>query len=97
MRTRKDARRPTRTRRRRDPLPEEDAAERKHHVKARLNVHELSKAGTSLNLEIFASGEKIGELEIGRGGLYWWGGRRHRSKRLSWSAFAERMNQLAYE
>lgn len=96
MRTPRDARRPARSRRRREALPAEDATERRHHVKARLNVHELSKAGTSLNLEIYASGEKIGELEIGRGGVYWWGGRRHRSKRLSWSAFAERMNELAY-
>jgi hypothetical protein len=69
---------------------------RAHAVRAKLNVHELTKAGTSLNLEILARGEKIGELEIGRGGLYWWGGKRHRSKRLSWSRFAELMDELAY-
>jgi hypothetical protein len=69
---------------------------RAHSVRAKLSVHELTKAGTSLNLEIIAHGEKIGELEIGRGGLYWWGGKRHKSKRLSWSRFAELMDQLAY-
>lgn len=69
---------------------------RKHSVRAVLDVHGLTKAGTSLHLEISARGEKIGDLEIGRGGLYWRGGRRQRSKRLSWSRFAELMDELAY-
>ena len=56
--------------------------ERKHAVRGLLKVHEFTKAGTSLNLEISADGEKIGELEIGRGGLYWWGGHRQKRKRL---------------
>jgi hypothetical protein len=70
--------------------------ERKHAVRALFNIHELTKAGTSLTLEISAAGEKIGQLEIGRGGLFWWGGRRHKSKRLSWTRFAEIMDSLAY-
>ncbi|HEY1328800.1 MAG TPA: hypothetical protein VGI14_17815 [Casimicrobiaceae bacterium] len=73
-----------------------DGPERKHAVRAVLSIHELTKAGTSLTLEISAAGEKIGQLEIGRGGLFWWGGRRHRSKRLSWTRFAEIMDRLAY-
>jgi hypothetical protein len=72
------------------------APERKHAVRAMFNIHELTKAGTSLTLEISAAGEKIGQLEIGRGGLFWWGGRRHKSKRLSWTRFAEIMDTLAY-
>jgi hypothetical protein len=72
------------------------APERKHAVRALFNIHELTKAGTSLTLEISAAGEKIGQLEIGRGGLFWWGGRRHKSKRLSWTRFAEIMDTLAY-
>jgi hypothetical protein len=72
------------------------APERKHAVRALINIHELTKAGTSLTLEISAAGEKIGQLEIGRGGLFWWGGRRHKSKRLSWTRFAEIMDTLAY-
>ena len=71
--------------------------ERKHAVKAHLSVHGLSRAGTSLSLEIFARQEKIGELEIGRGALYWKGGKRHTRKRLSWTRFAEMMDKLAYE
>ena len=40
---------------------------RKHEVKADLHNFELAKAKSSLNLEIYAEGEKIGELEVGRG------------------------------
>jgi hypothetical protein len=69
---------------------------RKHAVRGVMKVHEFSKAGTSLNLEISADGEKIGELEIGRGGLYWWGGHRQKRKGLSWTRFAELMDSLAY-
>src|SRR5829696_6876489 len=69
---------------------------RTHAVRAQLNVQELTKAGTSLSLEISARGEKIGELEIGRGSLYWRGGRRQTRKRLAWSRFAELMDELAY-
>ncbi|MGH7627605.1 MAG: hypothetical protein ACREOJ_20090 [Gemmatimonadaceae bacterium] len=70
---------------------------RKHQVRAQLNVQELTKAGTSLTLEISARGEKIGELTIGRGSLFWRGGRRQKEKRLSWSRFAELMDDLAYD
>lgn len=69
---------------------------RKHEVRALLSVLELTKAGTSLNLEIFALGEKIGELEIGRGSLTWRGGKRHKAKRLAWTEFAQQMDRLAY-
>jgi hypothetical protein len=70
--------------------------ERRHAVRATLKVHELTRAGTSLHLDLYARGEKIGTLEIGRGALYWKGGKRHRSKRVSWSRFAEYMDDLAY-
>ena len=70
--------------------------ERAHRVRASLVTHELTKAGTSLDLEIYSKGEKIGELQIGRGGMFWWGGRRHKRKRISWTRFAEEMNAIAY-
>ncbi len=69
---------------------------RKHVVKGELANFELAKAKSSLNLEIFANDEKIGELEIGRGSLFWYGRNRHKSKRLNWSRFAEMMDVLAY-
>lgn len=69
---------------------------KKHSVKAHLQVMELAKAGSSLDLEIYASEEKIGTLIIGRGSLYWYGRNRHKSKRISWTRFAEMMDELAY-
>lgn len=69
---------------------------RKHAVKASIQVHELTKAGTSIEFEIFASGEKIGTLIIGRGSLIWRGGKRQKDKTISWSKFAEQMDRLAY-
>lgn len=69
---------------------------RKHAVKASIQVHELTKAGTSIEFEIFASGEKIGTLVIGRGSLTWRGGRRQKEKHIPWSRFAELMDEYAY-
>jgi hypothetical protein len=69
---------------------------KKHSVKAHLQVLELAKAGSSLDLEIYASREKLGTLIIGRGSLYWYGRNRHKSKRISWTRFAEMMDELAY-
>lgn len=69
---------------------------RKHTVKARFNVPQLTKAGSSLSLEVYADEQKIGEVTIGRGSLFWRGGRRHLLKKISWSRFAEKMDELAY-
>lgn len=88
MATKKKRKRPTRVRRR--------AAENVHTVRASLHVPGLSKAGSSLTLQIYARGEKIGEIELGRGSLFWRGGKRQKRKRIGWSQFAERMDDLAY-
>lgn len=69
---------------------------KKHSVKASLQVTELTKAGSSLDLEIYASKEKLGTLIIGRGALYWYGRGRQNRKRISWTRFAEMMDELAY-
>jgi hypothetical protein len=68
----------------------------KHVVKAELANFELVKAGSSLRLEIFSNDEKIGELEVGRGSLYWYGRKRKKRERVDWSRFAEMMDELAY-
>ncbi len=70
---------------------------KKHSVHARLNVPELTKAGTSLTLEIYAGEEKIGTLIIGRGSLFWRGGKRQKQKQIEWTRFAELMDGLTYE
>lgn len=73
---------------------------RRHSVRGSLHVRELSKAGSSLTLELFVRERKrrvkIGELVIGRGALYWYGRNRQRRKRVSWTRFSEMMDKLAY-
>jgi hypothetical protein len=44
---------------------------KKHSVKANLHVVELTRAGSSLDLAIYADKEKIGTLIIGSGSLLW--------------------------
>lgn len=68
----------------------------KHAVEARLHVPRLSKAGTSLSLTIRANKTKLGEVTVGRGAIFWCGRKRMSSKRLSWTRFAEMMDDLAY-
>ncbi len=68
---------------------------RVHSVKAQLSVVELSRAGTALTLEIHGKEGKLGELEIGRGALYWKGRSQQAAKRISWTRFAEMMDELA--
>ena len=69
---------------------------KKHSVRANLHVVELTRAGSSLDLEIYADNEKIGTMIIGRGSLVWSGGKRRLKKRIPWSRFAEMMDELAY-
>jgi hypothetical protein len=69
---------------------------RKHEVLAGIDNIELARAKSSLHLFILADGEKLGQLEIGQGSLFWWGKNRKKSKRLDWSHFADKMNELAY-
>ena len=71
-------------------------ARKRHSVNAYLQVMELARAGSSLNLEIFEAKLKIGTLVIGRGSLYWYGRNRRLRKRIDWSRFAEMMDELAY-
>jgi hypothetical protein len=71
-------------------------APKKHTVRAHLAIRELTRAGSSLNLQLYSRGAKIGELEIGQGSLYWYGRNRQKRKRIRWSRFAEMMDALAY-
>jgi hypothetical protein len=70
--------------------------ERKHRVKAYLQVEELAKAGSALYLDIFADQEKIGRVEIGRGSFTWYGGNRKIGRRISWSTFAQLLDEHCY-
>jgi acetyl-CoA carboxylase carboxyltransferase component len=71
--------------------------ERKHRVKARLQVEELAKAGSALYLDIFAEDERIGRIIIGRGSFIWWGGKRKSRRKISWSDFADLLDRYFYD
>lgn len=71
------------------------SSRRVHAVSAQLSVTELLRAGTALTLEISGKEGKLGELEIGRGALYWKGRYQQTSKRISWTRFADMMDELA--
>ena len=68
----------------------------RHELKADLSNFQLARAKSALTLQIFSRGEKVGELQVGRGSLYWWGKHRQKSKRVNWALFTEMMNRLAY-
>ena len=70
--------------------------ERKHEVKVKIENFTLAKAKSALTLQIYSREEKLGELQVGRGSLYWWGANRQKEKRVAWGRFAEMMNMLAY-
>lgn len=69
---------------------------RKHEVRAALSNFTLAKPKSALTLEIYAGGEKVGELQIGRGSLYWWGRRKQIQTRVSWGRFTKMMDDLVY-
>lgn len=77
-------------------MPRKRKPKKKHSVKANLHVLELTRAGSSLDLAIYADQEKIGTMIIGSGSLVWYGGKRRGRKRIPWSRFAEMMDELAY-
>ena len=70
------------------------SSRRVHSVSAQLSVVELTRAGTALTLDITGKEGKLGELEIGRGALYWKGRYQQDAKRISWTRFAEMMDEL---
>ena len=69
---------------------------KKHTAKAHVQILDLTKAGSSIDFEIFANKKKIGTIIIGRGSLTWSGRSRKHKKSYSWSEFAEMMDELSY-
>ena len=74
----------------------EKRVQKKHTVKANVQILDLTKAGSSMDFEIFANEEKIGTIIIGRGSLTWYGRNRKHGKTFSWSEFAEMMDERSY-
>lgn len=67
-----------------------------HEVTAELENFKLAKAKRALTLVLWVKGERAGEVHMGSGGLFWWGRNRQLSMRMSWTKFAEMMNERAY-
>ena len=70
---------------------------RKHRVSAKLRIQDLSKAGTGIKLFVHADDQKLGEMDIGRGAIYWRGGNKQKWERIDWTRFAEMMDELVYQ
>ena len=68
----------------------------RYEVKAEISNATLAKARSALSLQIYLRHEKLGEIQIGRGSLFWSGARRQSAKRIHWGRFAEMMDRLAY-
>jgi hypothetical protein len=69
---------------------------KRHRVEASMQVLGLTRAGSSLEIEIFDRGSKLGHIILGRGSITWYGRGRHKGKRWGWSRFAQVMDELAY-
>ena len=72
------------------------ASTKRFRVRAELANFELAKAKSALRLQIYSKDEKVGELQVGQGSLYWWGVHRQNAKRIHWARFAAMMDKLAY-
>lgn len=55
----------------------------KHKVDLGLNARDITRAGSSLELSIYAEGERLGHLVIGSGSINWRGRNRRTSKRIT--------------
>jgi hypothetical protein len=60
-----------------------------HTVKATLQVVDLSKAGSALELAVYANSRKIGRAVIGHGSLPWYGNKWRHGRRIDWSQLAD--------
>jgi hypothetical protein len=71
------------------------AQDKKHEVKVKVQVLELSKAGSGVTLEISSEGERLGTIEIGHGSFGWRKGRgKSGFSRVDWTTFAKRAHKL---
>ena len=66
-------------------------SKRRHEVSATVSIDSLTKAGSSIELEIYSDKTKIGTLVIGRGSFVWYGNKWKQGRRVPWSRFADLM------
>jgi hypothetical protein len=68
---------------------------RKREVLGAIDNIDLVRPKCSVQPNVWADGERNGELKIGQRSLFWWGKSCHKSERLNWSKLAEKMNEPA--
>lgn len=60
-----------------------------HTVSAAIQLHSLSKSGTSISFDVFTEEDsKLGRLVVGRGSLTWYPKKHKNGKKLTWTQFA---------
>ena len=55
---------------------------------------DLTKAGTSISLEVFFDKERIGTVELGSGSFLWYGKNKQKPTQISWSKFSDWMDTV---
>jgi hypothetical protein len=70
------------------------AQEKRHEVKVKVQVLELSKAGSGIELEISSEDGKLGTIEIGHGSFGWRKASGKRGfQRVDWTTFTGWLNE----
>ena len=67
-------------------------AEKKHSVKASLQILELTKAGSAIKLDVYSGATKLGTVRIGHGSIGWKPVNRQSFVSIDWSSFAKLMD-----
>ena len=55
----------------------------------------LTKADSALLVEIRDEGKLLGNLEVGRGSVIWWGVGKRSGKRIDWARFIQAMEDAS--
>lgn len=69
---------------------------KKHKVTATMVSHELTKAGSGIELNVFSNNSKLGTLLVGQGSMQWTPAKKQSSKRIDWTTFAQKMADEEY-
>ena len=70
---------------------------KKHKVTATMVSHELTKAESGIELNIFSNNSKLGTLLIGHGSMQWTSANKQSGKRIDWTTFAQKMSDEEYK
>ncbi len=63
-----------------------------HRVAAKIRDLEISKAGSAIELKLYADDEVLGTIQIGQGSFGWKGKKKKTFKKIGWTKFADLMN-----